>query len=69
MLLKKIQSLAEKRKRSISEQVWELCERSLDKQISPEASGKTITLPGADLGRIFIVDREKLYDDILVNRL
>lgn len=69
MLLHKIQALAEKRKRSISEQVWDLCERGLDKQDGAKASGKRVNLPGADLGRVLIVDREELYGDILADRL
>jgi hypothetical protein len=69
MLLHKIQALAEKRKKSISEQVWDLCERGLDKQNSTNAIGKQGTLPGADLGRVLIVDREQLYGDILADRL
>jgi hypothetical protein len=68
VLLHKIQALAGKRKTSISEQVWDLCERGLDKQISLNTGEKTTPLPGADLGRVLIVDREGLYDDILADR-
>ena len=69
MLLHKIQVLAEKRKRSISEQVWDLCERGLDNQTGPNESGKRVILPGADSGRVLIVDREEFYGDILADRL
>jgi len=69
MLLDKIQVLAEKKKRSISEQVWELCERGLDSQTGPNKTGKRVILPGADLGSVLIVDREELYGDILADRL
>ena len=69
MLLHKIQALAEKRKRSISEQVWDLCERGLDNQARANERGKRVILPGADLGRVLIVDREELYGDILADRL
>jgi hypothetical protein len=68
MLLHKIETLAGKRKRSISEQVWELCERGLDKQTGSDARRKTALLPSADLGRVLIVDREELYGDILADR-
>ena len=69
MLLQKIQLLAEKRKRSISEQVWDLCERGLDRQNGAHEIGKRVVLPGADLGRVLIIDREELYGDILADRL
>ena len=69
VLLHKIQSLAERKGTSISEQVWELCERGLDKQNRTDASGKTVTLPGADLGRVLIADREELFGGILADRL
>ncbi|MEX0802698.1 MAG: hypothetical protein WD688_05200 [Candidatus Binatia bacterium] len=68
MLLHKIQALAEKRKASISEQVWDLCERGLDKQTGVKARASTIALPAADLGRVLIADREDLYGDILADR-
>ena len=69
MLLRKIQVLAEKRKRSISEQVWDLCERGIDNANGPNESRKRVILPGADLGRVLIADREELYADILADRL
>ena len=69
MLLHKIQVLAEKRKRSISEQVWDLCERGLDNATGPNESRKKFNLPGADFGRVLIADREELYGDILADRL
>ena len=68
MLLHKIQALAEKRKASISEQVWELCERGLDNQTRLKAKANTISLPSADLGRVLIANREDLYGDILADR-
>jgi hypothetical protein len=69
MLLHKIQVLAEKRKRSISEQVWDHCERGLDNPTGSSESRKRVSLPSADLGRVLIVDREELYGDILADRL
>jgi hypothetical protein len=68
LLLQKILALAEKRKTSISEQVWDLCERGLEKQTGTSESGQRVILPGADLGRVLIVDREELYGDILADR-
>lgn len=68
MLLRKIQALAEKRKRSISEQVWDLCERGLNQQTAPSAKRTAGPLPGADLGQVLVVDRQELYDDILADR-
>jgi hypothetical protein len=67
MLLRKIQALAGKRKRSVSEQVWDLCESGLDQQTGPSLKW-TGRLPGADLGQVLVVDRQDLYDDILADR-
>jgi hypothetical protein len=68
LLLQKIRALAGKRKKSISEQVWELCERGLDNQTGTNKRGKPVILPSADLGRVLIVDRQELYGDILADR-
>ena len=68
MLLNKIKMLAGKSKRSISEQVWELCERGLNSQTENEPSKQTRSLPSTDLGGILIVDRQEVYDDILADR-
>jgi hypothetical protein len=68
MLLHKIQVLAEKRKRSISEQVWDLCERGLDKQTGISGGRKMVALPGPDLGRVFSFNRKDFYKDILADR-
>jgi hypothetical protein len=68
VLLQKIRALARRRKKSISEQVWDLCERGLDKQTGISGGRKMIALPGADLGRVFILDRKEIYGDILANR-
>lgn len=68
MLLRKIHAMAEKEKKSISEQVWELCEQGLEEQMGASATKRKVPLPGADLGRVLIVDREDLYDDILADR-
>jgi hypothetical protein len=68
MLLRKIEALAGKKKTSVSEQVWELCERGLQKQRSPRAEKRRVSLPSAGLGRVLITDREDLYGDILADR-
>ncbi|MBI4523638.1 MAG: hypothetical protein HY695_07485 [Deltaproteobacteria bacterium] len=69
ILMRKIQALAGRRKKSVSEQVWELCERALENQEGLRTRGRKIPLPGADLGRVLIKDRKELYDDILAHRL
>ena len=69
ILMQKIQALAGRRKKSVSEQVWDLCERSLEGQEGLWGKGGKIPLPGADLGRVLIKDREELYGDILAHRL
>lgn len=68
MLLQKIRALAGTRKKSISEQVWDLCERGLDKQAGISGGRKMVALPGADLGRVFIFDRKEFYGDVLADR-
>jgi hypothetical protein len=68
VLLQKIRALAEKTKKSISEQVWDLCERGLDKQASISGGRKMVALPGADLGQVFIFNRKELYNDILADQ-
>ena len=68
LLLQKIRSLAGTRKKSISEQVWDLCELGLDKQAGISGRRKVVALPGADLGRVFTFDRKELYSDILADR-
>jgi hypothetical protein len=67
ILMRKIQALAGRRKKSVSEQVWDLCERALEEH--KEVRRDKVPLPGADLGRVFIKDREELYADILAHRL
>jgi hypothetical protein len=69
VLLRKIHALAGMRKKSISEEVWDLCERGLEKQIRMEQKPEVVSLPSADLGRVLVIDRRDLYDDILVDRL
>ena len=66
--MRKIQALAGRRKKSVSEQVWDLCEQALEEQKEARKTDK-VPLPGADLGRVFIKDREELYADILAHRL
>jgi hypothetical protein len=69
-LVRKIQTLAERTKKSVSEQVWDLCEQALEKQDKePVGVPKVPPLPAADLGRVLIKDREELYDDVLADRL
>jgi hypothetical protein len=68
LLLRKIRALARTRKKSISEQVWELCERGLDKEAGISGGRKMVALPGADLGRVFIFDRKELYNDIFADQ-
>ena len=68
MLLRKIEALAGKKKTSVSEQVWDLCERGLQEQAGPRAEKKKVALPSADLGRVLVTDREDLYGDILSDR-
>ena len=68
VLLRKIRARARRRKKSISEQVWDLCERGLDKQTGISGGRKMVALPGADLGRILIFDRKDLYNDILADQ-
>jgi hypothetical protein len=68
VLLRKIRALARRRKKSISEQVWDLCERGLDKQTGISGGRKMVALPGADLGRVLIFDRKDLYNDILADQ-
>ena len=68
LLLQKIRALAGKRKKSISEQVWDLCELGLDKQAGTSGGRKMVALPGADLGRVFTFDRKELYNDILADQ-
>ena len=68
LLLQKIRAMARRRKKSISEQVWELCERGLDKQAGIRGGRKMIALPGADLGRVLIFDRKELYNNILADQ-
>jgi hypothetical protein len=68
LLLQKIRALAGKRKKSISEQVWDLCELGLDKQAGTSGGRKIVALPGADLGQVFIFDRKELYGDIFADR-
>ena len=53
----------------MSEQVWELCEQALEGQGQKQDRGTPVALPGADLGRVLVTDREELYDDILADRL
>lgn len=67
VLLCKIQALAGRERKSVSEQVWELCEQALEGQ--RRNKGTPVPLPGADLGRVLITDRQELYDDILAHRL
>jgi hypothetical protein len=69
MLLRKIEALAGKKKTSVSEQVWDLCERGLQERASPRAEKRTVSLPSADLGRVLVNDREDLYGNILSDRL
>lgn len=66
VLLRKIQALAGRERKSVSEQVWELCEQALEGQ--QRSQGTPVPLPGADLGRVLIIDRQELYDDILAHR-
>jgi hypothetical protein len=68
VLLRKIRALARRRKKSISEQVWDLCERGLDKRTGISGGRKMVALPGADLGRVLIFDRKDLYNDILADQ-
>ena len=68
LLLQKIRALAGKRKKSISEQVWDLCEPGLDKQAGTIVGRKMVALPGADLGRVFTFDRRDLYNDIWADK-
>jgi len=68
-LLRKIQILAGRERKSVSEQVWELCEQALEGQGQKQDRGTPVALPGADLGRVLVTDREELYDDILADRL
>ena len=68
LLLQKIRALAGKRKKSISEQVWDLCELGLDKQAGTSGGRKMVALPGADLGRVFTFDRKDLYNDIWADK-
>ena len=68
LLLQKIRALAGKRKKSISEQVWDLCELGLDKQAGTSGGRKMVALPGADLGRVFTFDRKEFYNDILADQ-
>jgi hypothetical protein len=68
MLLRKIHALAGKKSKSISEQIWELCERGLEAQNGRSDNTTTVSLPGADLGRVFVTDRRDLYDDVLADR-
>jgi hypothetical protein len=68
LLLQKIRALAGTRKKSVSEQVWDLCERGLDKQAGVKGRRKMVALPGADLGRVFTFDRKEFYGDILADR-
>jgi len=65
MLLQKIHALAGKKRKSISEQIWELCERGMKAQNGRSEKKMTVSLPGADLGRVFVADRWDLYDDVL----
>jgi hypothetical protein len=69
ILMQKIQALAQRRKKSVSEQVWDLCERALRNQEKTQNKVGKISLPGADLGRVHTKDREELYADILAHRL
>jgi hypothetical protein len=69
VLLRKIHALAGKKQKSISEEVWDLCERGLEKQARMEQKPKVVSLPSADLGQVLVMDRRDLYDDILVDRL
>jgi hypothetical protein len=69
VLMQKIQTLAQRRKTSVSEQVWDLCERALGNQGKIQNETGKISLPGADLGRVHVKDREELYADILAHRL
>jgi len=68
MLLRKIHALAGKKSKSISEQIWELCERGLEAQNGLSGKKTTASLPSADLGRVLVADRRELYDDILADR-
>ena len=68
LLLQKIRALAGKRKKSISEQVWDLCQLGLDKQAGTSGGRKMVPLPGADLGRVFTFDRKELYNDIWADK-
>lgn len=68
MLLRKIHALAGKKSKSISEQIWELCERGLEAQNGCRDKKTTVSLPGADLGRVLVVDKRDLYNDILADR-
>ena len=69
ILMKKIQTLAERRKKSVSEQVWDLCEQALQDQGKAQSKAGKMPLPSADLGRVLVEDREELYADILAHRL
>jgi hypothetical protein len=68
MLLRKIHVLAGKKSKSITEQIWELCEHGLEAQNGRRERKTTVSLPGADLGRVLVVNRPDLYDDILADR-
>ena len=68
LLLQKIRARAGKRKKTISEQVWDLCELGLDKQAGTSGGRKMVPLPGADLGRVFTFDRKELYNDIWADK-
>jgi hypothetical protein len=68
LLLRKIRALSRRRKKSISEQVWELCERGLDQQAGIRGGRKIVALPGADLGRVFSFNRKDFYEDILAGQ-
>ena len=57
-----------KEKKSISEQVWDLCELGLDKQAGTSGGRKMVPLPGADLVRVFTFDRKELYNDIWADK-
>ena len=63
LLLQKIRALAGKRKKSVSEQVWDLCELGLDKQAGISGRRKTVALPGADLGQVFTFDRKEFLNN------
>jgi hypothetical protein len=41
--------------------VWELCDQALEEQRQNRNRSTRVTLPGADLDRVLVTDREQLY--------